>query len=71
ITQQLPAWGSPLNGRDPQLGINTSPYGFGSKHIGGMNFSYCDGSVHFYSETTDPKILEALTHPADNKKPNL
>ncbi|MDR2440604.1 MAG: DUF1559 domain-containing protein, partial [Planctomycetaceae bacterium] len=39
ITQQLPAWGSPLNGRDPQLGINTSPYGFGSKHIGGMNFS--------------------------------
>jgi hypothetical protein len=27
ITQNLPAWGSPLNGRDLQLGINSSPYG--------------------------------------------
>ncbi|MDR0611166.1 MAG: DUF1559 domain-containing protein [Planctomycetaceae bacterium] len=71
ITQLFPAWGSPLNGRDPQLGINRSPYGFGSKHYGGMNFSHCDGSVHFYSETTNPKILEALTHPDDNQKPEM
>ncbi|MDR3197997.1 MAG: DUF1559 domain-containing protein [Planctomycetaceae bacterium] len=73
VTQNLPAWGSPLNGRDPRLGINSSAYGFGSKHgFGsnagkGVNFSHCDGSVRFYSEATDPKILEALTFPNDGQ----
>jgi prepilin-type N-terminal cleavage/methylation domain-containing protein len=67
VTQNLPAWGSPLNGRDLRLGINSSPYGFGSKHLGGANFAHCDDSVHFHSEKTDPKILEALTNPADGQ----
>jgi prepilin-type N-terminal cleavage/methylation domain-containing protein len=69
ITQNLPAWGSPLNGRDLRLGINSSPYGFGSKRYrgGGGQFVHCDGSVKFYSKTTDPKILEALANPANGQ----
>jgi hypothetical protein len=63
VTQNLSAWSSPLNSRDPRLGINRSPYGFGSKHVGGINFVHCDGSVQFYSETIDPKVLEAIAKP--------
>jgi hypothetical protein len=65
--QNLRAWGSPINARDPKLGINKSPYGFGSKHVKGMNFVLCDGAVKFFSENTDSKILEALATPNGNE----
>lgn len=63
VTENLQPWGNPVNGRDLRLGINRSPFGFGSKHIGGVNIGRCDGSVTFLSETADPKILEALATP--------
>jgi hypothetical protein len=60
----LRAWGSPLNSRDPKLGINKSPYGFGSKHVGGTYFVFGDGAVKFLNEkNTNQKILEALATP--------
>jgi hypothetical protein len=60
----LRAWGSPLNSRNPKLGINKSPYGFGSKHVGGMNFVFGDGAVKFLNEkNTTQKILDALATP--------
>jgi prepilin-type N-terminal cleavage/methylation domain-containing protein/prepilin-type processing-associated H-X9-DG protein len=34
-------------------------FSFGSKHPGGANFSFVDGSVHFFQETVDLKILQA------------
>jgi hypothetical protein len=62
--QNLQAWGSPLNSRNPKLGINKSPYGFGSKHVGGMNFVFGDGAVKFLNEKNTPqKILDALATP--------
>jgi hypothetical protein len=58
-------WGHPVNVRDPALGINRSPDGFGGPaHWHGAMFSMCDGSVRFFSENTDPKIMQALGTPA-------
>ncbi|HUG18587.1 MAG TPA: DUF1559 domain-containing protein [Planctomycetaceae bacterium] len=57
-------WGAPTNWRDPKLGINTTPRGFGSHpDRKGALFAMADGSVEFVSEAIDSRILEALTTP--------
>ncbi|QDV15512.1 hypothetical protein Pan153_01260 [Gimesia panareensis] len=65
IKTRLPAWGDPLNFRDPASGINKHPHGFGTpgKLRGGANMLFLDGSVRFISEDIDPKILKALATP--------
>ena len=62
------AWGDPINGRDPALGINQTPYGFGSPFTGGANMGFCDGSVTFVSETIDPELLEAMATPSGGEE---
>ena len=62
--ENLKPWGSPFNGRDPALGINRSPDGFGyEKPYKFVNFAMCDGSVQSLSVDTDPQILRALATP--------
>jgi hypothetical protein len=61
--QNLQPWGSPINSRDPKLGINKSPLGFGSEHVNGINFVLGDGAIKFLNKNTDPKILKALATP--------
>jgi prepilin-type processing-associated H-X9-DG protein len=56
-------WGDPVNWRDPALGINKSPEGFGSPFPGGAQVLFADGSVHFIKDTIDPKVLKALGTP--------
>jgi prepilin-type processing-associated H-X9-DG protein len=56
-------WGDPSNLRDPTLGINRAPQGFGSPTAAGANFLFLDGSVRFVKDTIDPKVLEGLSHP--------
>jgi len=57
-------WGKPMNVRDPALGINKSPNGFGGpnyRHYALMTM--CDGTVHYFGEDTSPEIMRALATP--------
>ena len=62
-------WGKPGNWRDPRLGINQSPLGFGSPSKGGANLLLGDGTVRFISEKIDPDVLRRLGDPADAESP--
>jgi prepilin-type processing-associated H-X9-DG protein len=55
--------GTPDTQNYPVKGQNTAASGvggFGSNHPGGCYFAFCDGSVHFYSETTGSTLLMSL-----------
>ncbi len=65
IVSHLPAWGNPANLRDPALGINRHPQGFGGpwKRKRGANMIFMDGSGRFINENIDLGVLEALSTP--------
>src|SRR5262249_52490935 len=46
-------------------------WGFKSKHAGGANFAFSDGSVHFLSETIDMKTYQLLGCRNDGQAVNL
>ncbi len=64
INTEIPAWSAAGNWRDPALGINRVPDGFGSPLNGICHFLLADGSVQAISEDTDPGILRAMATPA-------
>jgi prepilin-type processing-associated H-X9-DG protein len=41
--------------------------GWGSGHLGGVNFLLCDGSVHFFVDTVDPTLFASLSTRAGNE----
>ncbi len=61
-------WGYPANWRDPALGINRSPPGFGGPSPVGACFLFADGTVHFLKNTIDPRVFRALSTPAGGEK---
>lgn len=65
VASNFVPWGKPGNWRDPRLGINKSPVGFGSPSPSGAHFLLGDGTVRFISQTVDPEILRQLGTPAD------
>lgn len=56
-------WGYPLNVRDPRLGLQRSPDGFGGPMKGRTQFVMADGSVRTLTNDADPEFLEMLAHP--------
>jgi prepilin-type processing-associated H-X9-DG protein len=65
VTEERKPWGYPANWRDPALGINRDPNGFGGPWSRkGANFAMADGSARFISEDVDPEVLRAMATPA-------
>ena len=65
VKAEFKPWGSPTNWRDPQIGLNKSPHGFGGPWKGGItNLMMADGSVRPIHEDIDPVVLKALSTPA-------
>jgi hypothetical protein len=64
VNSDFKPWGHPVNWRDPTLGINQFPNGFGgASGAGGAKFLMADGSVRFIKESIDPSVLRALSTP--------
>jgi hypothetical protein len=61
VGQNFQPWGHPANVRDPSLGVNRSPDGFGGPPVwNGAMFAMCDGSVRLLSNETDLGVMKAL-----------
>ena len=63
--------GTRLNAPDPASGKRgLDPLyvgGFRSRHVGGANFAFGDGSVRFIRETIDAGVYRLLGHRADGE----
>jgi hypothetical protein len=71
IGEGFEPWGKPMNWRDPALGINRSPRGFGSPFQVGANILFDDGSVRFIKNSVNLDVLKALSTPSGGEKVNL
>lgn len=68
VNANFRAWPSSFNVRDPGLGINRSPDGFGGPGgQPGAQFAMVDGSVRMISAATDPHVLRQLADPQAKK----
>jgi hypothetical protein len=64
VNNEFKPWSYPANWRDPALGINRSPRGFGgSRASHSAAFMFADGSVRNLSDSTSPAVLKALSTP--------
>ncbi len=63
VNSMFQPWGKPAHQRDPALGFNKHPYGFGSPFQGYVNIIYADGHGSSLSDTIDPQVLKALSTP--------
>lgn len=61
-------WGQPANWRDPRIGLNRSPNGFGNPTGRRTYFTFADGSVRFLQNEISPEVLKALSTPAGGEK---
>jgi len=61
-------WSSPIPGRQCHQFDNwTTSQGFKSRHPGGAQFVFCDGSVHFLSETMNYDMYQRLGDRRDGR----
>ena len=57
LAATYPPWGDPENWRSIGRGLNKNVDGFGSAAGNGATFLLADGSVRFFNNQTDPKLL--------------
>ena len=60
IRDAFPPWGEPGNVRSIGEGLNRQFRGFGNESSTGARFLHADGSVKFYSNKTDKRVLQRL-----------
>lgn len=63
VCENFRAWGDPSNLRDPALGVNRSPVGFGAPWPSGTQFLMGDGSVRRISDRVSPEVLLQFATP--------
>jgi prepilin-type processing-associated H-X9-DG protein len=69
VNANFQPWAKPRTNRDPALGVNRSPNGFGgAPSSGGAHFLMADGRVRFVSSQIDPAIAKALGTPNGGEK---
>jgi prepilin-type N-terminal cleavage/methylation domain-containing protein len=64
VAAQFKPWGRPANWRDPAVGLNKSPDGFGRPGGEYVFFAFADGSVRRIADTVSPQFLRAISTPA-------
>ena len=61
VSESDTSWcGSASAGPAHSMSNNNISWGFRSRHRGGANFTFVDGSVHFLSESIDHKTFQLL-----------
>ena len=68
VVADFKAWGDPTNWRDPHLGLNQSPRGFGSPLAGRRELPVRRRLGSLYQEQRRPALLKALATPAGDEK---
>ncbi|MCA9118192.1 MAG: DUF1559 domain-containing protein [Planctomycetaceae bacterium] len=68
VASQLPAWGDPLNFRDPALGLQGGAKTFGSPSGEAVNIQFADGHVVGLNPDIDPRVLKALSTPSGGEQ---
>jgi prepilin-type N-terminal cleavage/methylation domain-containing protein/prepilin-type processing-associated H-X9-DG protein len=68
ISETDSSWcGSNGAGPDHSMTNNNISWGFRSRHTGGANFTFVDGSVHFLSQSIDHKTFQLLGCKSDGQ----
>lgn len=68
VSTHFRPWAQPGNWRDPALGLNRFPGGFGGPEGDGAYFALADGSVKFLKKGVSLTTLRALSTPAGGEK---
>ena len=68
VNSNFQPWGHPVNWRDPSLGLNQVPQGFGGVFKQGVLFVMADGSVRTLKADISLSVLKALSTPRGGEK---
>jgi hypothetical protein len=65
VAEGFKPWRDPTNPRDPGLGVNKDPGGFGGPSGADANFLFMDRSVRYLRNMTSRDALQRLSMPRE------